>query len=226
MTQLIAKDLSLEFFKEMLRIRMIEEAIANRYSEQKMRCPVHLSIGQEAVAVGVCKAVLHTDRLISNHRAHAHYLAKGGDLKKMMAEIYGKKTGCCLGRGGSMHLVDMSVGMMGSTPIVGGSIPVGVGLAFATFLKKESDITAIFFGEGSTEEGVFVESLNFAALKKLPVLFVCENNLYSVYSPLDVRQPKERDRIAIAKAHGIFTKGGFGNDAEEVYQVAQDAVDS
>ncbi|OGN65416.1 MAG: acetoin dehydrogenase [Chlamydiae bacterium RIFCSPHIGHO2_12_FULL_49_9] len=226
MTQLIAKDLSLEFFKEMLRIRMIEEAIANRYSEQKMRCPVHLSIGQEAVAVGVCKAVLHTDRLISNHRAHAHYLAKGGDLKKMMAEIYGKKTGCCLGRGGSMHLVDMSVGMMGSTPIVGGSIPVGVGLAFATFLKKESDITAIFFGEGSTEEGVFVESLNFAALKKLPVLFVCENNLYSVYSPLDVRQPKERDRIAIAKAHGIFTKGGFGNDVEEVYQVAQEAVDS
>src|SRR5690348_13594654 len=102
MTTAIAKDL----FHDMLRIRMIEEAIATRYKEQKMRCPVHLSIGQEAVAVGVCKAALHSDYLISNHRAHAHYLAKGGDLKTMMAEIYGKKTGCCGGRGGSMHLVD------------------------------------------------------------------------------------------------------------------------
>jgi pyruvate dehydrogenase E1 component alpha subunit len=224
MTSLLEKKLSLELFEKMLRIRMIEEAIANRYSEQKMRCPVHLSIGQEAVAVGVCKAVLHSDFLISNHRAHAHYLAKGGDLNRMIAEIYGKKTGCCLGRGGSMHLVDLSVGMMGSTPIVGGSIPVGVGIAFATQMKQEKEITVIFFGEGSTEEGVFAESLNFAALKKLPVLFVCENNFYSVYSPLDVRQPKDRDRLAIAKAHGLFAKEGFGNDVEAVYRLAQEAV--
>ncbi|PIS02112.1 MAG: acetoin dehydrogenase [Chlamydiae bacterium CG10_big_fil_rev_8_21_14_0_10_42_34] len=220
------QSLSLDLYREMVRIRMIEEAIAEKYPEQKMRCPVHLSIGQEAVAVGVCKAALHTDYLISNHRAHAHYLAKGGDLKAMIAEIYGKSTGCCSGRGGSMHLVDKSVGMYGSTPIVGGSLPVGVGLAFATHLKQEKNVTLIFFGEGSTEEGVFAESLNFAALKKLPVLFVCENNFYSVYSPLEVRQPQERDRAAIARAHGILAKTGNGNDVEEVHLLAQEAIQS
>jgi pyruvate dehydrogenase E1 component alpha subunit len=224
--QSVKEDLSLELFRDMLRIRMIEEAIADRYSEQKMRCPVHLSIGQEAVAVGVCKAALHSDYLISNHRAHAHYLAKGGNLKAMIAEICGKSTGCCLGRGGSMHLVDRSVGMLGSTPIVGGSIPVGVGLAFATQLKGESPVTIIFFGEGSTEEGVFAECLNFASLKNLPVLFVCENNFYSVYSPLNVRQSPHRDRVAIAQAHGLTAKMGYGNDVEEVYRYAQEAIAS
>lgn len=217
---------SLDLYREMLRIRLIEEAIAHRYQEQKMRCPVHLSIGQEAIAVGVCKAALQSDYLISNHRAHAHYLAKGGSLKAMMAEIYGKSTGCCSGRGGSMHLVDKAVGMYGSTPIVGGSIPVGVGLAFATHLRQESNVTIIFFGEGSTEEGVFAESLNFAALKKLPVLFVCENNFYSVYSPLNVRQPFERDRPAIARAHGMVAKTGYGNDVEEVYKLSLEAINS
>ncbi len=216
--------LSLSLLHEMVRIRLIEEAIAHRYAQQQMRCPVHLSIGQEAVAVGICKALLHSDYLISNHRAHAHYLAKGGNLPKMVAEIYGKSTGCCGGRGGSMHLVDRSVGMLGSTPIVGGSIPVGVGLAFATLLKKETSITVIFFGEGATEEGVFAESLNFAALKGLPVLFACENNLYSVYSPLHVRQPSQRDRVGIARAHGIWAKSGFGNHVEEVHLLAQEAV--
>ncbi len=215
--------ISLDLYREMLRIRLIEEAIANRYHEQKMRCPVHLSIGQEAVAVGVCKAALHSDYLISNHRAHAHYLAKGGNLKRMLAEIYGKRTGCCLGRGGSMHLVDLSVNMYGSTPIVGGSIPVGVGIAFHTLLSNKTDVTIIFLGEGATEEGVFAESLNFAALKKLPVLFVCENNLYSVYSPLSVRQSPQRDRVALARAHGILAKTGYGNDVEEVYTLVQEA---
>lgn len=218
-------NLFLELFREVLRIRLIEEAIVHRYPEQKMRCPVHLSIGQEAVAVGVCKAALPSDYMISNHRAHAHYLAKGGNLNAMIAEILGKSTGCCLGRGGSMHLVDQSVGMLGSTPIVGGSLPVGVGLAFATQLKQESHVTIIFFGEGSTEEGVFGECLNFAALKKLPVLFVCENNFYSVYSPLDVRQPAERDRVAIARAHGLIAKHGNGNDVEEVFRISQEAIE-
>lgn len=216
--------ISIELFQEMLRIRMIEEAIAEKYKEQKMRCPVHLSIGQEAVAVGVCKAVLHSDFLISNHRAHAHYLAKGGNLPSMIAEIYGKKTGCCLGRGGSMHLIDQAVGMLGSTPIVAGSIPVGVGIAFATLLRRETQITVIFLGEGATEEGVFSECLNFVALHRLPVLFICENNFYSVYSPLNVRQPKERDRVAIAKAHGIESHEGYGNDVELVHRMAKEAV--
>lgn len=210
--------------RQMLRIRRVEEAIAQRYPEQQMRCPVHLSIGQEAVAVGVCASLERRDYLMSTHRAHAHYLAKGGDLKAMLAEIYGKAAGCASGRGGSMHLVDLSVNVLGSTPIVGNSLPVAVGAAFSSWLKGEDRVTVVFFGEGSTEEGVFAECLNFAALKRLPVLFVCENNLYSVYSPLSVRQPKERDRAAIVKSHGIRAQVGDGNDVEGVFGLASAAV--
>lgn len=202
--------------RELLRIRMIEEAIGERYQEQKMRCPIHLSIGQEAIAVGVSMHLTPNDYAVSNHRGHAHYLAKGGDLKKMIAEIYGKKTGCSKGRGGSMHLVDLSVGFLGSTPIVGGSIPIGVGAAFGSVLKGEKRVTVIYFGEGATEEGVFAESVNFASLKNLPVLFICENNLYSVYSPLNVRQSPDRSITAFAKAHGLFALNGDGNNLEEV----------
>jgi TPP-dependent pyruvate/acetoin dehydrogenase alpha subunit len=211
--------------QQILRIRLVEEAIAVRYHEQKMRCPIHLSIGQEAIAVGVCAHLSDQDYAVSGHRAHAHYLAKGGNLKKMLAEIYGKATGCCKGRGGSMHLVDLSVGFLGSTPIVGGTIPVGVGAAFAVRMKGEQKIVAIFLGEGATEEGVFTESLNFAALKNLPVLFVCENNLYSVYSPLTVRQPKERSIPLLAEAHGIFALKGDGNALDEVLTITQKAVE-
>lgn len=209
---------------QMMRIRMVEETIAEHYSEQEMRCPVHLSIGQEAVAVGVCLALQKTDYLMSTHRAHAHYLAKGGDLKAMIAEIYGKATGCCSGRGGSMHLVDLGVGMLGSTPIVGSSLPVAVGTSFASWLKGEKRATVSFMGEGSTEEGVFSECLNFAALKELPMIFICENNLYSVYSPLSVRQPKGRDLIGIARAHGLSAASGNGNDVDQVFHMTQEAV--
>ena len=158
---------------KMLRIRRIEEAIAKRYTEQKMRCPIHLSIGQEGVAVGVSETLNDDDFIMSTHRCHAHYIAKGGNLKKMISELHGKKTGCSLGRGGSVHLVDLSVGMMGSTPIAGGSIPIATGLAFASQLKNDKKITVSYFGDGATEEGAFSESLNFAALKNLPILFYC-----------------------------------------------------
>src|SRR5262245_15313322 len=143
----------------MLRIRMVEETIAQRYSEQEMRCPVHLSIGQEAVAVGVSAALRGDDQILSTHRAHAHYLAKGGDLGRMLAEIYGKSSGCASGKGGSMHLIDLNAGMLGSTPIVGNSIPVAVGVAFGDWLQDRDRVTVVYFGEGATEEGVFLESL-------------------------------------------------------------------
>lgn len=224
MKQIVNESLSLLLFREMLRIRLIEEAIGKKYPEQQMRCPVHLSIGQEAVAVGVCQHLAKTDYLVSSHRAHAHYLAKGGSFKRMLAEIYGKVDGCSSGKGGSMHLTDDTVGMIGSTPIVGGTIPVGVGLAFAAHLRGEQKLSTIFFGEGATEEGVWAESLNFATLKKLPVLFVCENNLYSVCSPLSVRQSPDRSRVGIAREHGMQTFEGYGNDVEEVYKVAGQAV--
>lgn len=215
----------IQLLKDLIRIRMVEESIATHYGEQEMRCPVHLSIGQEAVAVGVCAALEKEDYLMSTHRAHAHYLAKGGDLKAMLSEVYGKANGCSSGMGGSMHLVDLNVNMLGSTPIVGGSIPVAVGAAFGSWLEGKSGVTVVFFGEGATEEGVFCESLNFASLKNLPIIFVCENNLYSVYSPLNVRQPEGRDRVALAKAHGMLADRADGNDVETVYALTQKAVD-
>lgn len=220
----ISQDRRLSLLREMIRIRTVEEGIAQRYPEQQMRCPVHLSIGQEGVAVGVCGALEAGDYMMSTHRAHAHYLAKGGDLKAMIAEIYGKASGCASGRGGSMHLIDLSVNMLGSTPIVGNSLPVAVGAAFGSWLKGERRATAVFFGEGSTEEGVFAECVNFAALKKIPILFICENNLYSVYSPLSVRQPRERDRAAMVRAHGIEVAVGDGNDVEEVFRMTTEAA--
>ena len=178
-----------KLYREMVRIRIVEESIAEHYPEQEMRCPVHFSIGQEAVAVGVCVHLDPSDHVFSNHRSHGHYLAKGGDLKAMVAEIYGKEAGCSRGFGGSMHLLDLKHGFLGAAPIVGSTIPIAVGSALTATVKEEDRVTVVFLGDGATEEGVFSESLNFAALKQLPVVFVCENNLYSVYSPLSVSQP-------------------------------------
>lgn len=186
----------------MLRIRMIEETIAENYKKQKMRTPVHLSIGQEAAAVASGSVLRKTDYAVSSHRAHAHYFAKGGNLNAMIAELHGKITGCCRGRGGSMHLIDTTVGFMGSTAIVGNTIPIGVGLGLSIQLNGDDRICCIYIGDGAVEEGVFYESLNFAVLKKLPVLFVCENNLYSVYTPLCKRQPVGRKIHELAKAIG------------------------
>ncbi len=213
-----------QLWLDMLRIRTVEEAIADAYSEQEMRCPVHLCIGQEAVAVGVCAALDRADYAMSAHRSHGHYLAKGGDLRAMMAELYGRATGCTQGKGGSMHLVDRSAGFLGAVPIVGSTIPIGVGAAMGAVMRGESKVAAVFFGEGATEEGVFHEALNFAVLRRLPVLFVCENNLYSTYSHLRVRQPEGRTVIDLARGHGVEAHAGDGNDAVQVHALAQAAV--
>ena len=205
-----------KLFESMLRIRLVEESIANKYSEQKMRCPTHLSIGQEAIAVGVCANLTSQDQVLSTHRAHAHYLAKGGCLNSMMAEIYGKASGCSKGMGGSMHLIDTSVGFMGSTAIVGNTIPVAVGLALEKKLTRKKSIACVFFGDGATEEGAFYESVNFAIIHSLPILFICENNLYSVYSGLEVRQPVDRKIYKMVRAMGLSAQHGNGNDVEEV----------
>ena len=218
------KTIALSLYYNMLRIRMVEEKIAELYPEQEMRCPVHLCIGQEAIAVGVCANISNKDYLLSSHRSHGHYLAKGGDLKKMLAEIYGKATGCCKGKGGSMHLVDLSVGVLGTTPIVAGIIPIAAGAALGTKMKGEGKVAVVFFGDAATEEGVFFETLNFASLKKLPVLFICENNFFSVYSPLSVRQPKERDNLSLVNSLGIKASKGDGNDVLEVYGLAKKAI--
>jgi len=212
-----------QLYLDMLRIRMIEQSIAERYNEQEMRCPVHLSIGQEAPAVGVCSALTSSDRAFSGHRSHAHYLAKGGNLSSMLAEIYGKETGCSKGRGGSMHLCDLDAGFVGATPIVGSTVPIAVGAALSIKIKKEEAISVIFLGDGAMETGVVQESLNFASIRKIPVLFVCENNLYSVYSPLSVRQPINRSLCDIAATHGIKTFLTIENDVEDIYAKSKKA---
>ena len=204
-------------FYEILRIRRIEEEIARVYSEQEIRCPVHLSIGQEACAVGVCSSILSSDEVFSGHRNHAHYLAKGGDLRLMISELYGKKTGCCGGKGGSMHLTDINSGFIASTPIVGSTIPIAVGNSLANKLQKKGKLTCIFFGDGALETGVFYESLNLAATMQLPIIFVCENNLYSVYSPLSVRQPKNRKIELTASSLNIKTTVIEGNNVEKIF---------
>lgn len=210
-------------YRNMLRIRLIEEEIARRYSEQEMRCPVHLSIGQEATAVGACAALRQDDQIITSHRGHGHYLGKGGDLKAMLAEIYGRATGCCGGRGGSMHLFDDRVGVLASIPIVGSFIPLGTGAAMSYQINKQNRVCIVFLGDGATEEGVFHESANFAALKKLPVIFFVENNGYSCYTNLDDRQPR-REMTELAKAHGMPAIHIDGNDVEIVYETTSRAA--
>ena len=210
-------------YRAMLRIRRIEEAIAERYAAQEMRCPVHLSIGQEGVAVGVCAALRNDDGVFSNHRAHAHYLAKGGNLVAMLAEIYGLESGCCRGVGGSMHMLDLAAGFLGAVPIVGATVPLAVGAAWAARLRGLDTVCAVFFGDGTFEEGVVHESINFAALHSLPVLFVCENNQYACYTRLADRQP-ERAIHAVAAAQGCRVFTADGNNVEAVQQAAKLAV--
>jgi TPP-dependent pyruvate/acetoin dehydrogenase alpha subunit len=188
---------------KMLRIRMIEEEIARRYPEGKMRCPVHLSIGQEAAAVGICAGLEKEDKMVSTHRGHAHYLAKGGSLKGLIGELYGKSSGCSKGNGGSMHLIDLSVNFFGSTSIVGGTIPVGVGLAFADRFKGSTAKTVICIGDAAIEEGVFHEAANFAGLHRLNVVFAVEHNQYSCYTHISKRQPKRLSFGDLARSHGL-----------------------
>jgi pyruvate dehydrogenase E1 component alpha subunit len=210
----------------MKRIRFVEEEIARQYGENEMRCPIHLSIGQEAVAAGVGVALRSSDLAVSGHRAHAHYLGKGGDLDAMIAELHGKVTGCSGGKGGSMHLIDESVGFMGSTAIVGGTIPIGVGLAYGMKTKGTDQLSCVFLGDAAVETGVFFESANFAALKSLPVLFVCENNLYSVYTHIRMRQPAGRRIHEMVCGLGIPASCHDGNDAQAVCAAVTQAARS
>lgn len=212
-------------YREALRIRLIEEAIAAKYNEQEMRCPTHLSIGQELPPTIVSSFLSPKDKVYSSHRAHAHYLAKGGDLKKLIAELYGKKTGCTGGRGGSMHLTDLSVGFIASTAIVGNSIPLAVGNALHQKRLSPMSLTVSYFGEGATEEGAFYEAVNFAVVKNLPILFACENNRYSVYSSLNVRQPPQRHIFELAKAIGVRSFHTNGNELPQCYAATNNAID-
>jgi TPP-dependent pyruvate/acetoin dehydrogenase alpha subunit len=204
-------------YRSLYRIRRVEEEIARAYPTDKIKSPVHLSIGQEGVAVGVCEALETADVVFGSYRGHAMYLAKGGELKRMIAELYGKVDGCARGKGGSMHLVDVPRGVMGTSAVVATTIPNAVGYAYAMKLRKEPRVVVSFFGDGATEEGVFTESLNFAALKKLPILFVCENNRYAIHTHQSRRQAND-DICGRVKGYGVAAHRIEQNDVLALFE--------
>lgn len=207
----------------MIRIREFEERVADLVTEKKIITPCHLYTGQEAVAAGICHALAKDDYLFGSHRSHGHYIAKGGDLKAAMAEIFGRKNGCSRGRGGSMHLVAQEVGILGTSSIVAGSIALAVGTALAESIRGSGRLTAVFHGDGVPEEGIWHESANLAALKRLPIIFVCENNLYCTHMPLNKR--RVYDNIsAVAREHGLTAVVINGNNVLDVYYAARYAV--
>lgn len=219
----IPKKTKIDIFYAMLRIRRVQERIESLYVQDKMKTPVHLYTGQEAIAVGICSVLKKDDYISSNHRSHGHYLAKGGDLKALIAELHCKKDGCSKGYGGSMHLVDTSVGHMGSSSIVGGGIPIGTGLALAIKMKRTRQVSVVFFGDGAADEGVLYESFNFAMLKKLPVIYVLENNQWSVCSRVSARQADE-NIFHRASQHLLLSKKIDGNNVITVHEAASQAV--
>jgi len=208
----------------MIKIRLVEESFVEPIVKGEIKTPCHLYTGEEAIATGVCATLNLDDRVFGNHRSHGHYLAKGGSLKKMVAEIYSRKTGCAKGRGGSMHLCAPDVGMMGAAPIVGGTISLAVGSALASKIKKDKRVTVSFFGDGATGEGVLYESLNFASLKKLSIIFACENNLYSTHMPINECRP-DSDIYKIALPFDIKSFRVDGNDVLKVYEIAKKSVE-
>ncbi|MFC1964270.1 thiamine pyrophosphate-dependent dehydrogenase E1 component subunit alpha [Chloroflexota bacterium] len=222
--QNIPEEVLRDLYRTMLRIQKAELKVNDLYHEDEMKTPVHLCLGQEAVAAGVCQNLNSDDYVFSNHRGHGHYLAKKGDLKAMVAELYNRATGCSRGRGGSMHIIDVSVGVLGTSSIVAGCVPIATGAALAARIRKDNRVSVAFFGDAAVEEGVVYESINFAMLKKLPVIYVCENNFYSVFSPLHKRQA---DGDIYRRFEGLSIPGYRvdGNNALEVYHVAGKAIE-
>jgi TPP-dependent pyruvate/acetoin dehydrogenase alpha subunit len=210
-------------YRKLRLIRRTEEEIARVYPSDQIKSPVHLSIGQESVPVGVCDALRPDDVISTTYRGHAAYLAKGGDLNAMIAELYGKETGCARGRGGSMHLIDMRQYILGGSAVVGTTIPVAVGYALALQREGKGRVVAAFFGDGATEEGVFHESLNFAALHQLPVLFVCENNFYAIHEPLEKRW-SSRQLCERVRTYGVPAWQVADGNVLEIRRLAGEAI--
>jgi TPP-dependent pyruvate/acetoin dehydrogenase alpha subunit len=220
----IESNLLRDMYRTMIRIRLTEERIATLVESHEVKTPCHLCIGQEAIAAGVCASLVEGDYVWGGHRSHGHYLARGGSLVGMVSEILGKATGCSKGRGGSMHLFAAEVGILGTVPIVAATIPLAVGAALASKMRKETRVSVAFFGDGAMEEGHFHESLNLAAIYDLPVIFVCENNFYASHLPLLDRRRADNLHQA-ADSHGIPGVRVDGNDVTEVYSAASTAVE-
>jgi len=212
-----------DMYKTILTIRRFEERVSQEYQKRTFPGTVHSYIGQEAVAVGICANLSIDDCIVSTHRGHGHCIAKGADLKRMMAEIYGKKTGYCKGKGGSMHIADFSIGMLGANGIVGAGLPIAVGTALAAQLEGGDSVSVVFFGDGACHEGEFHESLNLASIWKLPIIFACENNMYGVNMPVSEAIPVTH----IAQRAAAYAMPGAvvdGNDLVAVYEATEKAV--
>jgi TPP-dependent pyruvate/acetoin dehydrogenase alpha subunit len=210
-------------YRSLYRIRRVEEEIVRVYPTDVIKSPVHLSIGQEAVSVAVCEALRPQDAVFGTYRGHALYLAKGGDLNRMIAELYGKSTGCARGKGGSMHLVDVEHGVMGTSAVVATTIPEALGMAIAFQYRREPRVAVCFLGDGATEEGVFFETLNFAALRKAPLIMICENNCYAIHTPLHRRQAQV-DLCRKAEAMGVPAVRFETDDVWAIHQRVSDTA--
>jgi len=220
----ISKEKLVEMYKKMFQIRCFEEKVFELYAQNLVPGTIHLYAGEEAVAVGVCSNLRKDDYITSTHRGHGHCIAKGAQLKRIMAEILGKKTGYCKGKGGSMHIADFDVGMLGATAVVGAGLPIAMGAGLSMKLKGTDNVVACFFGDGASNQGTFHEAINMAAIWKLPVIFVCENNIYAMGTRQSTVMLTENiaDR---AIAYGIPGVAVDGNDVLAVYEVAQKAVE-
>ena len=216
---------SIDLFTTMLTIRRFEERAASEFYHGDLFGFIHSYIGQEAIATGVCKHLNKADRIVSHHRGHGHCIAKGADMKRMMAEIYGKKTGYCKGKGGSMHIADFSIGMLGADGIVGAGLPIAAGAALAAKLEGKGNVAAVFFGDGACQEGEFHEALNLAATWRLPLLFVLENNHYGVNTSSSYALAAG-EITRMPKAYHIPAKALHGNDVEAVYLAAGEALEA
>jgi pyruvate dehydrogenase E1 component alpha subunit len=220
----LTREKLVEMYEKLVEIRFFEDKVFELYGQNLVPGTIHLYAGEEAVAVGACSALGRTDYITSTHRGHGHCIAKGADLKRTMAEILGKKTGYCKGKGGSMHIADFSIGMLGATAVVGAGLPIAVGAGLSAKLRKTDQVVVCFFGEGASNQGTFHESLNMASAWKLPVVFVCENNLYA----MGTRQSRIMNVEDVAKravAYGISGKSVDGNDVIAVYEATRDAVE-
>ena len=220
----ISKEKLMDFYRIMLTIRRFEERVVIDYRSGAIPGIVHSYIGQEAVATGVCANLRRDDRIVSNHRGHGHCIAKGADLNRMMAEIYGRKTGYCKGKGGSMHIADFAIGMLGANGIVAGGLPISAGAALAAQLEGGDKVAVVFFGDGATNEGEFHEVLNLASIWKLPLVFACENNGYGVNTPVKVATGLDYVSKRAEGGYGIPGIVVDGNDVEAVYEATKKAL--
>jgi len=211
-------------YRDMARIRLCEESFVEPILDGEVRCPCHLYSGEEAIAVGICASLNENDYVFGTHRSHGHFLAKGCSMPELVAEIYGRETGCSLGRGGSMHLIGPEQGMMGTAPIVAGTISLAMGAALAALIRQDKRVAVSFFGDGATGEGVLYECLNFSGLHKLPLIFVCENNFYVTHMP--IRECRVESNIyKIGEPFCITACQVDGNDVLQVFEAGRKAVD-